>query len=150
MNRKHTLNFKIRKMTIKDFPTVVKLWKRSKLRFKPKGRDNKKRIVRELKSSTSIFLIATAKNRIVGVIFGTHDGRKGWINRLAVDPDFQHFGIARSLAFEVEKKFLKIGIGIFACLIESSNKGSMVFFKNIGYKKHRDIVYFTKRINPDI
>ncbi|OGC41454.1 hypothetical protein A2Y85_05885 [candidate division WOR-3 bacterium RBG_13_43_14] len=150
MNKSRLVRFVIRDMMIKDYPAVVALWKRAKLVYKPKGRDTKNRIARELKLSTSIFLVAVVKRKIIGVIFGTHDGRKGWINRLAVDPGFQRQGIARVLVNEVEKRFLMIGLEIFACLIESYNKQSMIVFNKMGYKLHKDIFYFTKRLNPDI
>lgn len=141
---------RIRKMTIKDYPAVVSLWSRADLIYKPRGRDTKLNIARELRSSTSIFLVALAGRMIIGVVLGTHDGRKGWINRLAVDPRYQRHGIARILVHEVEKRLSKIGISIFACLIESYNQRSMVAFKKIGYKRHRDIFYFTKRSYQDI
>ncbi|MBU0614590.1 MAG: GNAT family N-acetyltransferase, partial [Nanoarchaeota archaeon] len=36
-----------------------------------------------------IILVLRHEGRIIGTSIGTFDGRKGWINRVAVDPDFR-------------------------------------------------------------
>jgi ribosomal protein S18 acetylase RimI-like enzyme len=138
-------NLKIRKFKIEDYENLIELWKRAGLPYKPEGRDRKDKIKKELERGIAIFLVAEINGKIAGSIIGTHDGRKGWINRLAVDPEYRRQGIAKKLIEEVEKKLYKEGIEIIACLIEDWNKSSMEFFKRMGYKEHKDIIYFTKR-----
>lgn len=143
-------SIKIRNFVIGDFNDVVNLWKVSGLPYKPKGRDRKEKIEIELEKDCSIFLVAESFKQVVGVVFGTHDGRKGWINRLAVHPDFRTKGIARTLVGEVEKRLLGIGIEIMTSLIERENVESRFVFKKFGFKEWDDIVYFSKRMNPDV
>lgn len=138
-------SLKIRKFKIEDYENLIELWKRAGLPYKPEGRDRKDKIEKELERGIAIFLVAEIDGKITGSIIGTHDGRKGWINRLAVDPEYRRQGIAKKLIEEVEKKLYEEGIEIIACLIEEWNKGSMEFFKKLGYKEHRNIIYFTKR-----
>ncbi len=83
-------------------------------------------------------------------VIGTHDGRKGWINRVAVDPEYQKKGIAKELISKVEKKLDDLGIDIVACLIEDWNDRSMKVFEKLGYIKHKEVIYFSKRKNNDI
>jgi len=87
---------------------------------------------------------------LVGSILGTHDGRKGWMNRLAVVPEYRRNGIARMLITETEKRLAGLGIEIFACLIEDWNLSSLQFFKELGYTKHYDIHYLSKRKHTDV
>jgi ribosomal protein S18 acetylase RimI-like enzyme len=94
--------------------------------------------------------VAEDKKRIIGSILATHDGRKGWLNRLAVSPNYRKRGIARMLVQEAEKRLLSRGIEIFACQIEDWNQTSMSVFENLGYTKHNDITYFSKRLRPDV
>ena len=68
-----------------------------------------------------MFLLAEADGRLVGTVLGTHDGRKAWINRLAVSPAFRRRGIARLLVAEVEARMAALGLDIIAALIESQN-----------------------------
>ena len=89
------------------------------------------------------------KARIVGVVFGTHDGRKGWINRLAVAPDFRGQGIAHRLVGEVEAALHAQGIDVIAALVESDNRGSLAFFARIGYVHDPEIEYFSTRRDPE-
>lgn len=139
----------IREFRIEDYEQVIELWQKAHLPHKPKGRDTKEEIERELRARNTIFLIAEEEGKLIGSIFGTHDGRKGWINRVATAPAYRGKGIAHTLVSEAEKRFRKMGIKIIACLIEDWNTESMVFFKKIGYTKHNNILYFTKRENPD-
>lgn len=142
-------NFKIRNFIIDDYPSLIELWKSAGLPFKPNGRDSKEKMEAELKKGIAIFLLAESGNKIVGSVLGTHDGRKGWINRVAVAPEYQKKGIANKLVAEVERKFDKLGINIIACLIEDWNDRSMKVFEKLGYIKHEDVIYFSKRKNNE-
>jgi ribosomal protein S18 acetylase RimI-like enzyme len=144
------LNYSIRSFNINDYDDVISLWKESGLPFKPKGRDRKKKIKNELDSDSAIFLVAEIDNDIIGVVFGTHDGRKGWINRLAVHPNYRNNGIAKSLIDELEKQLLGRGIEIMTCLIEGANKVSHNIFIKLGFKHWNEISYYSKRMNPDV
>ncbi len=145
-----SVEFKLRRFTIDDYDGLIKLWQAADLPFKPSGRDGKENLCRELERGNGIFLIADSNGEIIGSAFGTHDGRKGWINRVAVEPRFQRQGIATRLVRELEEHFEGMGIGIIACLIETWNEESMIFFEKNGYKRHDDIAYFTKRRHPEI
>ena len=136
---------KIRKFKIEEYDELIKLWNSVELPYKPYGRDSFEKIQKEIKKDNSIFLVAEYNSKIIGSIFGTHDGRKGWINRLAVDKDFQGTDLAKKLCKNLEERFLDLRIEIFCCLIEDWNKKSLNFFKKIGYAKHEDINYLSKR-----
>jgi len=140
----------IREFSIKDYDSLITLWNNAQLPFKPKGRDKRDKIEYELKQGRDIFLVAEINGKLVGSVFGTHDGRKGWINRLAVSPEFQRQNIAKKLIAEVEERFSEIGINIIACLVEDWNTKSLQVFEKLGYKNHSDIVYFSKRKNPKV
>jgi len=140
----------IREFNIKDYDSLITLWNNAQLPFKPKGRDKRDKIEYELKQGRDIFLVAEINGKLVGSVFGTHDGRKGWINRLAVSPEFQRQNIAKKLIAEVEERFSEIGINIIACLVEDWNTKSLQVFEKLGYKNHSDIVYFSKRKNPKV
>lgn len=123
-------NIRVREFKIEDYDNLISLWKKAGLPYKPFGRDRRERIERELIRGKCVFLVAetTSSNRLVGSVFGTHDGRKGWINRLAVIPEYQRKGVASMLVEEVERRLCDVGIEIFAVLVEDWNTGSMRFF----------------------
>ncbi|MCI2424850.1 GNAT family N-acetyltransferase [Candidatus Acetothermia bacterium] len=141
---------KIRRLTRDDYEALCALWKEAGLPFKPNGRDQQEKIAQQIESPCSIFLAAEQEGEFVGVILGTHDSRKGWINRLAVSPRYQQQGIATRLVSAVEEQLREQGIEIIAVLIEDWNKISLRLFERLGYMRHDDIVYYTKRKDPKV
>ncbi len=142
---KHSPKVSLRKMTLKDYDSVIALWAEGSIPYRPQGRDSRKNITIQLEQPNCYFLVAETDKKIIGAIVGTHDGRKGWINRLVIAPSYQKKGIAKRLVEEVEHHFSAIGIDIIACLIEDWNTTSMQVFEKLGYTKHTDILYYSKR-----
>jgi ribosomal protein S18 acetylase RimI-like enzyme len=140
----------IRKLTISDYEEIIKFWSRARLPYKPKGRDSKEAIAAQMKANPEFFLGAFEDNLLVGMVIISCDMRKGWINRLAVDPDYRNCGIATALIAESEKILRKHGIRIFCALIEDYNTVSKELFKECGYVEHRDIIYFSKRDSNEV
>jgi len=135
----------IRRLTIDDYEDIVGLWDRADLPYKPEGRDSKLSIASEMKENPDFFIGAYAGNRLIGTVIASWDLRKGWINRLAVDPTSRRKGVAETLIAEAEKVLKKRGSRITCALIEDYNSGSMKLFRKCGYLEDRDIVYFSKR-----
>jgi len=135
----------IRPFAIEDYDTVFALWKEAKLPCKPRGRDSRTNLQKQLGQAMVRFLVAELDGRVVGTVLASHDGRKGWINRLAVAKEFLRKGTAKRLLQEAEAWLGQQGIEIIACLVEDDNEPSVRCFLAAGYTRHADIVYFSKR-----
>lgn len=142
--------FKIRRLTADDYDRLIELWTECRLPVKPEGRDSRAEIIRQLGLPHVNFIAAESEGRLVGTVVASHDGRKGWVNRLAVDPAFRGRGLGRRLVREAEAWLEAQGLGIFACLIEDWNEVSMELFSKLGYVKHGEIIYFAKRRFPGV
>jgi ribosomal protein S18 acetylase RimI-like enzyme len=140
----------VKKLDSSFVKAVLSLWDRSELPYKPRGRDEASLVARRIDEGRDCFYGAFAGNDLVGVVLVTHDGRKGWINRLAVDPSRRRRGIARLLIARAEKHLEDEGIEIFAVLIEDYNTPSLELFKSCDYVFHDDIHYLSKRKHPDV
>ena len=138
----------IREFRMDDYESVIALWEEAGIHYRPNGRENPQRMAKELKSGQAIFLVAEANKKIVGVVLGTNDGRKGWINRLAVAKEFRRQNVASELAAAVENRLNELGIEVIACLIEPENSVSRIFFSKLGYTK-APVEYFSKKKFPD-
>ncbi len=141
---------RLRKLTIADYPEIIKLWKRAGLPYKPKGRDSRQHLAREMAASPDLFIGAFDGKLLVGSIIASHDGRKGWLNRVAVDPDYRRQGLARMLTLAGERALRRHGIRIFGLLIHSYNQASLQLAQSLGYRLHRDILYLSKRDSPKV
>lgn len=139
----------IREMTLDDYDAVTRLWTEAGLPYRPLGRDQPDKIRVEMERGAAVFLVAEAGGELVGVVLGTHDGRRGWINRLAVAPAYRRRGIAGRLVREVESRVEALGIEIVAALIEVANEGSLGFFQAIDYLHSPEIEYVSKRRSAD-
>jgi len=148
--KKNVPGITVRRMKIQDYEPVIRLWKEGNIPYRPQGRDSKRNISHQLKKPTGLYYVAEHKGTIVGAILGTHDGRKGWINRLVVAPSYRRKGIAQRLVQEVEHHLTTMGIDIIACLIEDWNTISEKMFERLGYTKHPDILYYSKRKNMKV
>ncbi len=133
-----------------DYETLVDLWERAGLPYKPKGRDRREKIAAEMKRGVGRFLFAVDGEKYIGTVLVTHDGRKGWINRVAVLPEYRHKGIARKLVEAAEQWLDEQGIEIYACQIEAYNEDSYEVFKKLGYIPFEGIRYLTKRKYPEV
>ncbi len=129
---------------MEDYVDLIALWDICGLPYKPRGRDTRERIEREIEKNPEYWKGVYDGTRLVAVIVGTDDGRKGWINRLAVLPEYRGRGIGTELVKSMENEFRKKGIGIVGTLIEGNNEDSMSFFEKLGYLDH-DIRYYSKR-----
>lgn len=141
---------KTRRLTGADYNQIAELWHRAGLPHKPQGRDRREAFEAEVSANPDLCIGAFEEKQLVGVVLATTDGRKGWINRLAVDPECRRRGVAKTLIHEAETALRKHEIRIFCALIESDNTISTRLFKASGYHEHRDIVYFSKRESEQV
>lgn len=133
-----------------DYDALIDIWENAGLPYKPKGRDSRESIEKEINNGHCKFLFAKDNDKYIGSVLITHDGRKGWINRVVVLPDYRKQGIARKLVDAGEQWLKEQGIGIFACQVEGYNDDSFEAFQKMGYIPFEGIQYLTKRIHPDI
>jgi ribosomal protein S18 acetylase RimI-like enzyme len=146
---REALGVGIRKYRTEDYESVLALWAASGLPFKPEGRDRRESIDSQVRKPSVIFLVAESEGRLVGTVLATHDVRKGWINRLAVDPAYRRRGIGFRLVREAEDRLEALGMDVLACLIEEGNDASVRTFETLGYERHPEIHYFVKKRFPN-
>jgi len=125
------------------------VWADAGLPYKPLGRDSKEKIACEMQRAETTYFGIFDGHRLIAVGVVTSDGRKGWINRVAVDPDYRRRGLGLLIIEECEKFPREIGLKVICCLIEDHNLPSMEFFSRLGYVCHNDVHYFSRRESPD-
>jgi len=139
----------IRKFKISDYEEVINLWQLCQLPLKPQGRDSRCQLEQQIKLDQVIFLVAEIKGKIIGTVLATHDGRKGWINRLAVHPAARRQGLGTQLVKRAEEELEKRGLSLLAAVIEEDNSASRQLFVRLGYEPRPEIIYFSKKIFPE-
>jgi GNAT superfamily N-acetyltransferase len=134
-------------LTIDEYDALIALWDRCGLSYDPVNRDSREAIEQQMFDDHLMILTLKADDGLmVGSVIGSFDGRKGWINRLAIDPDYRGRRLAARLIDKIEELLAEKGAVIVAALIEDQNFPSMAAFRHCGYEGWDKIVYFRKRL----
>lgn len=142
-------DYSIRPLTIEDYDVMIGLWEKAELSYRPKGRDAREEVAAQLKRQDLHILGMFDGAKLIGTILCSSDGRRGWINRLAVDPDYRRRGLSQRLIWAAEDFLRGLGLKVIAALVEDYNEPSIAAFKKAGYLYGRDIMYFSKRSSWD-
>lgn len=144
-------NLRIRRLGVEDYDALLALWQRAGLHsLKPRGRDSHASLARQLASGVQTILGLEVDGQLVGAVVATHDSRKGWINRLVVDPDSRRRGYGGRLIEAAEDALRAQGMQVIAALVESDNPASLALFRKVGYVEiDPGIHYLTKRPSGD-
>ncbi len=136
----------IRVMTIKDYPKVYDMWLSCKGMGFNNVDDSKEGIEKFLNRNPSTCFVALDNNIVVGAVIAGHDGRRGYIYHLAVNPAYRCNGIGSSLVNNVMKALEKEGINKVALLTFKRNEVANAFWEKQGFNNRKDINYRNKQI----
>ena len=134
----------IRAITPDDYDSLIELWTISGLEFQIRGREGREAMTRHVEQFPGLSFLAIANGQPIGAVLGTHDGRKGWINRLAIRPEFRRRGVAAALVQACDVAIRATGIGLVAALVEADNEASAALFRKLGYTDAIEVRYFRK------
>ena len=128
----------LRRLAIDDHAAILALWQRAGLHsIRPEGRDSRTEFEKQLAGGQ------------IGVVLASNDTRKGWINRLAIDPDYRRKGYGEQLVRAAEDALHAAGLHLIAAFIEEGNAASLTLFEKLGYAVHQNIYYVSKRDSID-
>jgi len=131
----------IREFNLSDYGNVVDLWR--SVGIASSVGDDEAGIEHRLKRDIGLFLVAEEDGKIVGAVMGTYDGRRGWINHLAVCPQFQNRAIGRALLDALETRLREKGCAKINLLIEMDNQKVQPFYERVGYVRD-DLIFMEK------
>ncbi|HEY0756072.1 MAG TPA: GNAT family acetyltransferase [Ktedonobacteraceae bacterium] len=134
--------FQLRTFTMGDYEQVVDLWRRTGIRVGPS--DSREGIGRRLRRDEDLFLVAiTRQEHVIGAVLGGFDGRRGWVNHLAVEPTLQEQGIGKALLERLEVRLRAQGCIKLNLLVAGDNTGVLGFYKKQGFQSS-DVVFMEK------
>ena len=129
---------KIEKFTIDYYNKIITLWRKAGINVG--SSDTLEEIDRILRRNPDLFLIGKINGKVISVVIGGFDGRRGYVHHLAVDPDYQKMGYGKMIMDELIEKFRKIGAHKIHLFIEKYNKDVVNFYQNLGWEIRDDLI----------
>jgi len=128
----------IEKFSMKFYEEVVELWRKSGISVG--STDTKEELERVVRRTPQLFLVGKINEKIISVVIGGFDGRRGYVHHLAVDPDYQKKGYGKMIMGELMNKFLKLNVHKVHLFLEKYNKEVVEFYRNLGWEIRDDLI----------
>jgi len=128
----------IEKFSMKFYEEVVELWRKSGISVG--STDTKEELERVVRRTPQLFLVGKIDEKIISVVIGGFDGRRGYVHHLAVDPDYQKKGYGKMIMGELMNKFLKLKVHKVHLFLEKYNKEVVEFYRNLGWEIRDDLI----------
>jgi len=134
--------------TLDHYDAVHALW--SRCEGMGLGRaDSREGIARYLERNPGMSRVALDGGRVIGALLAGHDGRRGNLNHLAVDPAYRHRGIGRRMLAEALERLREAGIDRCHGQVFSDNTRALEFWQTLGWTIHGEITLISKPLrNP--
>ena len=148
------MNIEYRLMNIEDYEQAYDLWILCGNGLNNKD-DSREGIDRYLKRNPTTSFVAVCEEKVVGVIFCGHDGRRGIIQHACVSPEYRRFGIGSKLVDLALEALKDEGINKVLLVAFKKNEGGNKFWESQGFTLREDLNYRNKalsemiRIDPD-
>jgi GNAT superfamily N-acetyltransferase len=82
---------------------------------------------------------AEVAGRLVGTVLCGHDGWRGWLYHVAVDPTWRRRGLATALVSRAQAELAKAGICRVHALMLCGNRDAMQFWSAAGWRQREDL-----------
>src|ERR1700722_12151479 len=128
------MNITIRAVKDDEETAVIALWRTCGLVVSHNDPVADFRLARG-KSNSDVLVALNDDNQIIGAALVGHDGHRGWLYYVAVDPDHRLKGVGRELVQAGEKWIAERGIPKMQLMIRETNTQVADFYESVGYGK---------------
>ena len=95
---------------------------------------SEKAILETMSGESSLFLVATLKEKICGYIGSYSAMDEGYITNVAVNPDFRRQGVGKALVGELIKQGKERRLSFLTLEVRESNEGAIALYSNLGFE----------------
>jgi ribosomal protein S18 acetylase RimI-like enzyme len=122
-----------------DVAAVIALWRRCGL-TRP-WNDPAADIALVRNGTNAAVLVGRDNGAIVASAMVGHDGHRGWVYYVAVDPDHRQKGFGRAVMDAAEDWLRTRGIAKLQLMVRPDNSKVQAFYESIGYDEQERIIY---------
>lgn len=133
----------IREMTIEDYEQAFLLWNQIEGLVLSEA-DSKSNIESYLARNKGFCFVCEADNKVIGTILAGHDGRRGFIYHLAVNPENRKQRIGHRLVEMSLAPFRELGIEKCHIFVLENNDLGHSFWTAAGWEKRSGFFVYSK------
>lgn len=137
------MGFEIVRYKAKYQDSIVDLWRECHL-VAPQN-DPVEDIQKKLDFQPELFFVALLNEKVIGSVMVGYEGHRGWLNYLAVLPDYQKRGYGRKLVEKAIDELKKLGCLKVNLQIRRNNISAVEFYKRLEFAED-DVVSLGKRL----
>jgi ribosomal protein S18 acetylase RimI-like enzyme len=141
--RMTTAIFVIREYRSQDEEDVINVWNQCGL-IVPQN-DPRRDIEKKVQFQPQWFFVGILNGRLISSVMVGYEGHRGWINYLAVLPDFQRRGYGRRMMEKAESVLREAGCPKINLQVRKSNTSVIQFYVACGYSEDH-VVSLGKRL----
>lgn len=139
----------VRKMIIEDYPQVSLLWHKIKGFSIRSVDDSREGVERFLRRNPDTSVVAVEDGKVVGAILCGHDGRRGCLYHVCVDPKYRLKGIGKEMVTFAMNALREERISKVSLIAFTKNDIGNAFWKCIGWTKREDLNYYDFVLNAE-
>lgn len=139
----NNISLSIRPYKAADEAQVIALWRQCNL-IVP-WNDPQREIALKIQVQPHMFLVGVLDTLVIATVMAGYEGHRGWLNYLAVSPEYQRHGIGRRMVEEATTLLQAAGCPKINLQIRTSNTDVITFYKRLGFTID-DVVSMGKRL----
>ncbi|MFN2159028.1 MAG: GNAT family N-acetyltransferase [Anaerolineales bacterium] len=141
------MEVQIKEMQIEDYDEIHALWQ-SINEIVLSEVDTRESIARFLERNPGFSYIAIVEDKIVGAVLCSHDGRRGYLDHLAVEETHRLQGIGKALVLRCLYNLMRVGIRRWNLYVFEGNQEAIKFWKKVGWSPKLNMVMMSQPISP--
>lgn len=132
----------IREMEISDYDQVIALWSETEAMLL-RDADSKENIAKYLERNPGLSFVALDGDVIVGAILVGTDGRRGYVQHLAVKPECRGLGTGARLISNAVDALSQVGIAKTHLFVANENLNAQAFYEKLGWFPRDEVRMFS-------
>ena len=129
--------FEIKEMKAADYDEVLALWQAAEgIGLHPDECDSREGVARYLSRNPRLCFVARDAAELIGAVLCGTDGRRGYLNHLAVAEGYRRRGIGTALVRRCLAALKRMGIPKCNLFVFAANDAAMQFWRKLGWRAY--------------
>ena len=131
--------FEILPFSPSDYDEVMALWRRTE-GLTLREADSRDAIIDYLAQNPGLSFVARDRGRLIGAVLAGTDGRRGYLQHLAVAPTHRRQGVGTTLASRVLESLQAVGIAKCHLFVRREQTHALEFWGRLGWTARGDVM----------